>query len=216
MRLLALAVLLSAGLQAQTIWQVPLWDTASRRGNWYNLGQSFTVKDGVLDVAPQYVGGPLGAIVTDNTKTPPEIDIVTSVVPRKGSSEVIAGLWGFSQGMMLLPTPLTPCDTFIRGWVILDKADGRFKGCDGVNWITFGASGVSSRVVGAILIASATDGTYSIPATATNLELFRNGIRQVVAVDYTLTDGVIRPVPYPWAGVPIWGNGLVVANYEMP
>ena len=216
MKLLALAVLLSAGLQAQTIWQVPLWDTANRRGNWYNLGQSFTVNNGVLNAVPQYVGGPVGAIITDNTKTPPEIDIVTSVVPRKGVSEVITGLWGFTQGMILIPMPMTTCDNMIRGRVILDSGDNQFKGCNGINWITFASSSVSGRVVGAILIASATDGSYTIPATATNVEVFRNGIRQVVAVDYTLTDGVIRPVPYPWAGIPIWGNVLVLANYETP
>jgi hypothetical protein len=50
--------------------------------------------------APAYVGGPTGAIVVDNTKTPPEIDIDTSIVPRKGISETIRGLWTFVQGRL--------------------------------------------------------------------------------------------------------------------
>lgn len=44
-----------------------------------------------------YVGGSTGAIVVNNNTNPPEIDIDTSIVPRKGQSETVLGKWVFIQ-----------------------------------------------------------------------------------------------------------------------
>jgi hypothetical protein len=44
-----------------------------------------------------YVGGPTGAIIVNYAVTPPEIDIDTSMVPRKAQSETITGHWTFLQ-----------------------------------------------------------------------------------------------------------------------
>lgn len=55
-----------------------------------------SLKTGALGAA-SYVGGPTGAIIVDNTKNPPEIDIATSIVPQKGLSETIDGKWNFTQ-----------------------------------------------------------------------------------------------------------------------
>lgn len=64
------------------------------------------------------------------------------------------------------------------------------------------------HIVGAVLADSS--GTYSIPAPATNLVLYRNGIRQTAGVDYELRSGIITTLF-------AWGSGnLVVADYQMP
>jgi hypothetical protein len=49
--------------------------------------------------APTYIGGPTGAVVVDNSLTPPQVDIVASVVPLKPQPETIDGLWTFTQGV---------------------------------------------------------------------------------------------------------------------
>jgi len=64
------------------------------------------------------------------------------------------------------------------------------------------------HIVGAVLADSS--GTYLIPATATNLVLYRNGIRQTAGVDYELKGGSITML-FAWGA----GN-LVVADYQMP
>ena len=123
MKLIALAVLFSAGLQAQTIWQLPLWN--GQRYEWPMLGPSFVVKSGVVDVLP--------------------------APPAK----------------------------------------------------------VHTHTVGAVL--TATGGTYTIPAAMVNLALYRNGVRQTVGIDYSLSGGTITPL-YPGG----WTTSLVVADYEIP
>ena len=50
MKRIAVLLLFSAGLQAQTIWQLPLWN--GQRYEWPMLGKSFTVVNGVLEVLP--------------------------------------------------------------------------------------------------------------------------------------------------------------------
>ncbi len=58
---------------------------------------------------------------------------------------------------------------------------------------------------------AATNGVYTIPATAVNLALYRNGVRQTAGVDYSLASGTITPL-YPDG----WSASLVVIDYEIP
>ncbi len=60
------------------------------------------------------------------------------------------------------------------------------------------------------VILTATGGVYNIPAAATNLALYRNGLRQAPGIDYDLKAGVITTL-FAWGA----GN-LVVADYEIP
>ena len=119
---IAVLLLFSAGLQAQTIWQLPLWN--GQRYEWPTLGPSFTVKGGVVDV---------------------------------------------------LPAPPAKVHTH-SGLVKLTAASG----------------------------------TYSVPATAVNVAIHRNGILQFPGADYTLVAGIITPL-YPDG----WSTSLVVAEYEI-
>ncbi len=75
---------------------VPVYDALTRRYSYLTLAE-FKALLGPASALP-YVGGPTGAIVVDNTKNPPEIDIDTSIIPQKGLSETIRGLWTFVQG----------------------------------------------------------------------------------------------------------------------
>jgi hypothetical protein len=74
---------------------VPIYNVLTRTYSYMTIGE-FRALLGATSV-PAYVGGPTGAIVVDNTKTPPEIDIATEVVPRKAQSETITGHWTFEQ-----------------------------------------------------------------------------------------------------------------------
>ena len=73
-----------------------------------------------------YVGGPTGAIVVDNSTAPPQVDIATSVVPRKATSETIPGVWTFTQGFVLGPGAPPECGPATRGRVVM------VRGGDGI------------------------------------------------------------------------------------
>lgn len=80
----------------------------------------------------KYVGGKTGTVVTNNTVSPPEIDIVTTVVPQKNLSEEIDGLWTYKLGVMLPPSSLPVCDsTTNAGRLMTDVVDGDLKFCNG-------------------------------------------------------------------------------------
>lgn len=65
--------------------------------NQYKRYVFLTITEFSKLITMSYVGGPTGAIIVDSTKTPPEIDIDTSMVPRKAQSEIITGHWTFNQ-----------------------------------------------------------------------------------------------------------------------
>lgn len=66
-----------------------------------------------------YVGGPTGAITVNNSVTPGEIDIATVVLPRKGSSDTISGVWTFTPGFMLGAGTEPLCNALTRGRVVM-------------------------------------------------------------------------------------------------
>ena len=130
-----LAVLLSAGLQAQTtlppsqqrksaiVGAMVCWpDDATTKGECViaqfdpsiELDRSFNppmLKSVITSNSPTYVPGPTGGLVIDNLSNPKQIDIATETVPRKAQSETIAGLWTFVQGIKLSPVTLPVCDS---------------------------------------------------------------------------------------------------------
>ena len=69
--------------------------------------------------SPAYVGGPTGAVTVNNGSTPPEVDIATVVVPQKGSSETISGVWTFAAGFMLGAGTQPACNASTRGRVVM-------------------------------------------------------------------------------------------------
>lgn len=94
---------------------------------------------------PSYVGGPTGAIIVSNDKNPPEIDIATTVVPQKGLSETIDGLWTFKQ-----PIVIQHDLAAWFSWKDPDAAPGRFYNiyratgsCDGVTFTQIGSAPVT-------------------------------------------------------------------------
>lgn len=169
-----------------------------------------------LRASPQggakYVGGPTGAIVVDNVKNPPEID-VTSSVPRKGNSETIGGLWTYVQGLILSPMALPPCDASTnKGRLLTDAADGVLKYCDGswqpilphVHW--------QFRTSTAILTAP--QSTFNIldpTIVAGSLEVYRNGQLMTMGTDYTQVGlGPAAPVVFTAAQSPIAGDTITL------
>jgi hypothetical protein len=66
-----------------------------------------------------YVGGPTGAITINNGVTPGEIDIDTVVLPRKGSSDTISGVWTFTPGVMFGAGTEPACNASTRGRVVM-------------------------------------------------------------------------------------------------
>ena len=234
-KLLALAVLFSAGLQAQT----SLVPEQLRPGTF--VGAVVCVPPGttgagckmalldpttlVLDksttpytlrVAPQatskYVAGPTGAMVVDNTKSPGEIDIVTSVVPRKGQSEMVTGLWSYLQGLVLSPVALPVCDATNKGRLLTDVADGMLKHCNGewqaltphVHW--------QFRTSTAILtVAQSTFNILDPTIVPDSLEVYRNGILMTLGPDYTRVGlGASASVQFTTAQAPVAGDTVTL------
>lgn len=77
---------------------IPVYNVLTHNYSYMTIGE-FRVLLGTSSAgSPSYVGGPTGAIVVDNTKTPPEIDIDTTIIPQMGLSATIRGLWTFVQG----------------------------------------------------------------------------------------------------------------------
>jgi hypothetical protein len=66
-----------------------------------------------------YVGGPTGAITVNNSVTPGEIDIATVVLPRKGSSDTISGVWTFTPGFVFGAGTEPACNALTRGRVVM-------------------------------------------------------------------------------------------------
>ena len=66
-----------------------------------------------------YVGGPTGAITVNNGITPGEVDIVTVVLPRKGSSDTISGVWTFTPGFVFGAGTEPACNALTRGRVVM-------------------------------------------------------------------------------------------------
>ena len=91
---------------------------ASPGGNLYGCtaANTWSQLDGG---SPPYVGGPTGAIVINNSVTPGEIDIATVVLPRKGSSDTISGVWTFMPGFMFGAGTEPVCNTLTRGRVVM-------------------------------------------------------------------------------------------------
>ena len=163
-------------------------------------GKCSVVPIDTVVIGKSYVGGPTGAIVVDNTKTPPEIDIMTTTVPRKSLSETIPGLWTFTPGIVLPPITLPACDASVRGRIVLDAADNVWKGCNGV-WVPFGATAPAAITLcwtdkHFILIAPQTafqisHGNY-IPES---LLVFRNGVLMTPGLDYSITGTTVTFTP---------------------
>lgn len=59
---------------------------------------------GACGTGTTYAAGPSGGIVIDTAPAPDEIDIDTTVVPRKASTETVSGAWTFSNTSTVLPT----------------------------------------------------------------------------------------------------------------
>ena len=91
---------------------------ASPGGNLYGCtaANTWSQLDGEL---PSYVGGPTGAITINNSVTPGEIDIATVVLPRKGSSDTISGVWTFMPGFMFGAGTEPVCNALTRGRVVM-------------------------------------------------------------------------------------------------
>jgi hypothetical protein len=66
-----------------------------------------------------YVGGPTGAITSNNSVTPGEIDIDTVVLARKGSSDEISGVWTFTPGFMFGAGTEPACNASTRGRAVM-------------------------------------------------------------------------------------------------
>jgi hypothetical protein len=127
MKLIALAVLFGAGLQAQTILQAPVWTippTGKPYYQWITLGPSLVV-----------AGGKIDAVIPPGT--------------------------------------------------------------------------ASKRVYGTVLTLSG--GNYPLPAGATNVAVWLNGIRQAPGVDYQILAGVVAPLT-PWPAPP----NIVLVDYDAP
>ena len=91
---------------------------ASPGGNLYGCAAANTWSQ--LGTEPSsYVGGPTGAITTNNSVTPGEIDIATEVLPRKGSSDTISGVWTFMPGFMFGAGTEPACNASTRGRVVM-------------------------------------------------------------------------------------------------
>lgn len=162
---------------------------------------------------PNYVGGSMGAIITLNQNNPPEIDIVTSVIPRKAQSETISGLWSYSQGLTLSPIALPSCDANTnKGRLLTDAVDGVLKYCDGawhpilphVHW--------QFRTSTAILTAP--QSTFNIldpTIVAGSLEVYRNGVLMTLGTDYVQAGlGASAPVQFTAAQSPITGDTVTL------
>jgi len=69
--------------------------------------------------ASPYVGGPTGAITVNTGVTPREVDIATVVLPRKGASDTINGVWTFTPGFMLGAGTEPACNASTRGRIVM-------------------------------------------------------------------------------------------------
>lgn len=231
-RIVVLAVLFGAGLQAQTT--VP--PEQLRPGTF--VGAVVCIPPGTtgtgcklalldpaglvidrtttpytLRVLPQavnkYVAGPTGGVAVDNAKTPGEIDIVTTVVPRKAQSETVVGLWGFSLGVLLPPAVLPVCDaTANKGRLLTDAADGVLKHCNGEWQPLTPHTHWRFRTSTAILTApQSTFNILDLTIVPDSLEVYRNGLLMTLGADYTRAGlGAAAPVVFGAGQAPQTGD----------
>lgn len=235
MKRIAVLLLFSAGLQAQTTISADQLKpgtvvsavvclppgTTGAGCKQVTLDQTFTLDKSVtpyvLRAVPQggakYVPGPLGVITVDNAKNPPEIDIVTTMLPRKSVSETISGLWSYSQGLVLSPVALPPCDaTTNRGRLLQDAADGVLKYCDGAWQPILAHNHWQFRTSTAILTAP--QSTFNIldpTIVPDSLKVHRNGVLQTLGPDYTRGGlGAAAPVIFTAASMPQAGDTVTL------
>lgn len=78
---------------------IPVYNVLTRTYSYMTIGEFRALLGTPSMGSPVYVGGPTGAIVVNNTVTPPEIDIATEIVPQKHLSQTIDGMWTFTQGI---------------------------------------------------------------------------------------------------------------------
>jgi len=90
---------------------------ASPGGNLYSCTAANTWSQ--FGGGSSYVGGPTGAITINNSVTPGEIDIATVVLPQKGSSDTISGVWTFAPGFMFGAGAEPACNASTRGRVVM-------------------------------------------------------------------------------------------------
>lgn len=60
-----------------------------------------------------------------------------------------------------------------------------------------------------VQLTAAADGTYPLPAGASNVTVWRNGLRQHASIDYAVSSNAIAPA-YPWTAA----TDLVIADYD--
>ena len=94
---------------------------ASPGGNLYGCtaANTWSQLGGGGGGSSSYVGGPTGAITVNNSVTPGEVDIATVVLPRKGSSDTISGVWTFTPGFMFGAGTEPACNALTRGRVVM-------------------------------------------------------------------------------------------------